>query len=101
MDNLVNLVESSSPAELFRFNRLSSATFSASLANGSTVGDGIVAMREIADRVLDERFATDLSGPSKDFEESVDSLNFIFIMALRSEERRVGIDCRSRLWAGV
>src|SRR5690625_7627394 len=39
-------------------------------------------MREIADRVLDERFATDLSGPSKDFEESVDSLNFIFIMAL-------------------
>lgn len=82
MDNLVNLVESSSPAELFRFNRLSSATFSASLANGSTVGDGIVAMREIADRVLDERFATDLSGPSKDFEESVSSLNFIFIMAL-------------------
>src|SRR5690625_2488209 len=82
LKNQVNHVESSSPAELFRVNRLSSATFSASLANGSTVGDGIVAMREIADRVLDERFATDLSGPSKDFEESVSSLNFIFIMAL-------------------
>src|SRR5690625_4064874 len=39
-------------------------------------------MREIADRVLDERCSTELSGPSKDFEESVDSLNFIFIMAL-------------------
>jgi multidrug efflux pump len=82
MDNLVNLVESSGPAELFRFNRLSSATISASLADGRTVGDGVNAMRDIASRVLDERFSTDLSGASRDFEESVASLNFIFIMAI-------------------
>ncbi|MEX0660214.1 MAG: efflux RND transporter permease subunit [Balneolaceae bacterium] len=82
MDNLVDLVEESGPAELFRFNRLSSATFSASLAGGQTVGDGIAAMNAIGDRVLDERFSTDLSGPSREFVESVDSLNFIFMMAL-------------------
>jgi multidrug efflux pump len=82
LDNLVDLVEDSGPAELFRFNRLSSATISASLAQGYTVGDGIAMMRTVADGVLDERFSTDLSGPSRDFEESVDSLNFIFMMAL-------------------
>ncbi|MCC5907282.1 MAG: efflux RND transporter permease subunit [Balneolaceae bacterium] len=82
MDNLVELVESSGPPELYRFNRHSSATVSAALAEGRTIGDGITAMRSIAERVLDERFSTDLSGTSRDFEESVDSLNFIFIMAL-------------------
>jgi multidrug efflux pump len=39
-------------------------------------------MREIAERILDERFSTDLAGPSRDFEESVASLNFIFMMAI-------------------
>jgi len=82
MDNLVTLREDSGPAELFRFNRLSSATISASLSEGNTVGDGVAAMQSIADRVLDDRFSTDLSGPSRDFVESVDSLNFIFMMAL-------------------
>lgn len=82
MDNLVDLVEDSGPAELFRFNRLSSATISASLSEGETIGDGIAVMRTIADRMLDERYSTDLAGPSRDFEESVDSLNFIFMMAL-------------------
>jgi multidrug efflux pump len=82
MDNLVSLKEESGPAELFRHNRLSSATISASLADGKTIGDGVVAMQAIGNTVLDDRFSTDLSGPSKDFEESVSSLNFIFIMAL-------------------
>jgi len=82
MDNLVTLREDSGPAELFRFNRLSAATVSASLSQGNTVGDGVASMQAIADRVLDERFSTDLSGPSRDFVESVDSLNFIFMMAL-------------------
>ena len=82
MDNVVDLVEDSGPAELFRFNRLSSATISASLVEGATVGDGIGVMNNVANRQLDDRFSTDLSGPSRDFVESVDSLNFIFMMAL-------------------
>lgn len=82
VDNLVSFTESSSPPELFRFNRISSATFSASLADGYSMGEGIAAMREIAGRVLDESFSTDLRGLSREFEESVSSIYFIFLLAI-------------------
>jgi multidrug efflux pump len=82
LDNLVTLNESSAPPQLFRFNRFSSATVSASLAPGYTIGDGIDAMNEIRAEVLPANFITDLSGPSRDFAESSASLNFIFGLAL-------------------
>ncbi|GJQ21432.1 MAG: multidrug resistance protein [Bacteroidia bacterium] len=82
LDNLVTLREESSPPSLYRFNRYVSATVSAGLADGYTLGDGIEAMRDIAHRVLDETFSTALDGPSKDYEESSSSLAFAFILAL-------------------
>ncbi len=82
LDNLVTLSERSSPPQLFRFNRYVSATFSASLAPGKTIGDGIAAMDKIAKKVLDESFATALQGASKDFVESSSSLLFTFLLAL-------------------
>lgn len=82
MDNLVTLEETSAPPQLFRFNRFKSATVSAALAPGYTIGDGIDAMNEIADKVLPPTMITDLSGPSRDFAESAASLNFIFMLAI-------------------
>lgn len=82
LDNLVSLEETSAPPQLFRFNRFSSATVSAGLSPGYTIGDGIDAMDEIAAEVLPETIITDLSGPSRDFAESAASLNFIFGLAL-------------------
>ncbi len=82
LDNLVNLVEASGPPQLYRYDRLSSATFSAALAPGYTIGDGISAMRQISAEHLDHRFSTQLSGLSRDFEESVSSLYFIFLLAI-------------------
>src|SRR5690625_120717 len=82
LDNLVELQEASSPPELYRFNRLSSATFSASLAEGYSIADGIAAMRNIASDRLGEEFSTDLKGTSREFEESVSNLYFIFILAV-------------------
>lgn len=82
LDNLVTLKETSAPPQLYRFNRFKSATVSASLAPGYTIGDGIDAMNEIKDEVLPSTFITDLSGPSRDFAESAASLNFIFGLAL-------------------
>lgn len=82
LDNVVTLVEDSSPPELYRFNRLASATFSASLAGGYSMGEGIAAMREIGSRLLDDEISTELSGASRDFEESAANLNFIFILAI-------------------
>ncbi len=82
LDNVVSLVEKSTPPQLYRFNRYNSATFSASLAKGKTLGDGIAAMQAIADRNLDETFSTALSGQSRDFAESSSSILFAFGLAL-------------------
>ncbi len=82
LDNLITLSEQSNPPQLFRFNRFISATISAGLSPGYTLGDGIKAMDEIAAKVLDESFSTTLSGAARDFAESSSSLLFIFIFAL-------------------
>lgn len=82
LDNLVTLHERSSPPQLYRFNRYVSATFSASLAPGKTIGDGINSMNKIAKSVLDQSFSTALQGASKDFVESSSSLLFTFLLAL-------------------
>jgi multidrug efflux pump len=82
LDNVVYTEEQSAPPQLYRFNRYVSATVSAGLAPGRTLGEGIEAMYEIADKVLDESFATALDGPSKDFQESSSSLLFAFLLAL-------------------
>ena len=75
-------MEESSPPALYRFNRYVAATVSAGLARGYTMGDGITAMREVADRVLDESFSTALDGASKDYAESSSSLAFAFALAI-------------------
>ena len=82
LDNLVTVSERSSPPQLYRFNRFKSATVSAQLAPGYTIGEGIEAMDAIAARVLPESVITDLTGPSRDFAESAASLLFIFALAL-------------------
>lgn len=82
LDNVVNFVESSAPPSVYHYNRAVSATVSAGVAPGYTIGDGINAMREIADQVLDPSYSTALTGTSKDFEESSSSLLFAFLLAL-------------------
>jgi multidrug efflux pump len=82
LDNLVTIDEQSSPPALYRFNRYVSATVSAGLARGYTIGDGIAAMREVAKETLEESFSTALDGTSKDFEESSSSLLFAVVLAL-------------------
>ncbi len=61
LDNLVSLEESSSPPELYRYNRYSAATVSGTLAQGKTLSDGIQAFEAVARKTLDERFY-DLAG---------------------------------------
>lgn len=82
LDNVVRLEETSSPPQLYRFNRYMSATVSASLAPGYSMGEGIEAMDRIADEVLDDTFSTALSGEARDFTESSSNTFFAFIMAL-------------------
>jgi multidrug efflux pump len=82
LDNIVRLKEESAPPQLYRYDRYVSATVSAGLASGYTLGQGIEAMDEIAQKVLDESFHTALSGPSKDYAESSSSLVFALLLAL-------------------
>ncbi|MCB9270459.1 MAG: efflux RND transporter permease subunit [Lewinellaceae bacterium] len=82
MSNLVSQTEQSNPPTLYRYNRYISATVSADLADGYTIGDGIAAMDAVKAEVLDESFSSALSGSSKDFVESSGGLYFAFLLAL-------------------
>jgi multidrug efflux pump len=82
LDNLITLTESSSPPELYRYNRYSAATISGTLAGGRTMAEGIAAMEQAARATLDERFTTSLSGAARDFVESSSSLGWVFLLAL-------------------
>jgi multidrug efflux pump len=82
MDNLVRVEESNTPPTIYHFNRYKSATVSAGLAPGQTIGDGIQEMQSIADKLLDETFSTSLSGSSRDFAESSSNTSFALLLAL-------------------
>lgn len=82
LDNVVTMEERSAPPQLYHNNRFMSATVSAGLAPGKSIGDGIEAMERIADKVLDDSFTTDLGGESRDFRESGSNTMFAFGLAL-------------------
>ncbi len=82
LDNIVSVEERSNPPQLYHYNRYKSATVSAALAQGKTIGDGVDEMQKIAKKVLDDSFSTDLTGASRDFAESSGNTSFAFVLAL-------------------
>ena len=82
MDNLIDLSGGIAPPQLYRYNRFVSATVSAGLADGKTIGEGLEEMDKIAAETLDDTFRTALSGDSKEFRESSSSLMFAFLLAI-------------------
>jgi hydrophobe/amphiphile efflux-1 (HAE1) family protein len=84
LDNFVELKEKAAAPALPRYNRFSSATISAGLVKGKTVGDGVQAMRNIAAKVLQEypNVSTELAGTSKEYEESSSGLLLTFLLAI-------------------
>jgi multidrug efflux pump len=82
LDNIVSIEETSTPPQIYRFNRFVSATVQANPAPGRTLGEGIREMDRIAKKTLDKSFTTSLAGPSRDFAESSSSVLFAFGLAL-------------------
>ncbi|WP_332734759.1 efflux RND transporter permease subunit [Flavihumibacter sp.] len=82
LDNIVSFEEETTPPTIYHFNRYKSATVSAGLAPGKTIGDGIEEMQAIGNRLLDDSFSTSLSGSSRDFAESASNTSFAFLLAL-------------------
>ncbi|MBR6539025.1 MAG: efflux RND transporter permease subunit, partial [Bacteroides sp.] len=82
LDNLIELENGIAPPQLYRYNRFVSATISAGLAEGKTIGQGLDEMDRIAAETLDDTFRTALSGESKEYRESSSSLMFAFVLAI-------------------
>lgn len=82
ISSVLTIEENSNPPNLYHYNRFNSATISASLAEGKTIGDGVKAMEQIAKEKLDESFQTALSGPSRDFKESASNTSYALLLAL-------------------
>jgi len=82
LDNLITYSEEVTPPTIYHFNRYRSATISAGLQPGKTVGDGIKEMQAISKKLLDESFSTALTGTSRDFAESSGNTLFAFLLAL-------------------
>lgn len=82
LENVIRMEERSSPPQLYHYNRFKSATVSAGLAPGRTIGDGVDAMNGIAKKLLDDSFSTALTGASRDYAESSSNALYAFLLAL-------------------
>jgi multidrug efflux pump len=82
LDNFVSTDEESSPPQLYHYNQFMSATISAGLAPGKTIGDGIKAMDAIKEELNDPSIKSALTGNARDFAESSSNTLFSFLLAL-------------------
>jgi multidrug efflux pump len=82
LEALASVQEGVGPRELNHFNRVRSATLTASLAPGFTLGAAIDSLSRIAAEVLPQGSSTALAGESRELEESGSSLYFAFVLAL-------------------
>jgi multidrug efflux pump len=80
--SVVRVEEKVSPRELNHFNRVRSATFTANLAPGVTIGQAITDLDRIARTSLPPGIRRDLAGESREFAESSGGLNLLFLIAL-------------------
>lgn len=82
LSNVVIVKETVAPKELNHFNRVRSATISASIAPGASLGQALDDLDAIADADLPPSIRRDLSGLSREFRESSTSLYYLFFFAL-------------------
>lgn len=80
--NVVDVKETVAPKELNHFNRVRSATISASLAPGFSLGQALDDLDNIADTELPKEITRELSGQSREFRDSSSALYFLFLFAL-------------------
>ncbi|HVR67877.1 MAG TPA: efflux RND transporter permease subunit [Verrucomicrobiae bacterium] len=70
LSSVAQLRETVSPKELNRFNKLRAATITSSVPVGSTLGQGLEALEQIARNVLPPASQIDYAGQSRDFKEA-------------------------------
>ncbi|MCI0696988.1 efflux RND transporter permease subunit [candidate division KSB1 bacterium] len=80
--NVVNVKETVAPKELNHFNRVRSATITASMVPGVSLGQALNDLDRIADASLPPTIKRDLTGQSREFRESSSALYFLFAFAV-------------------
>ncbi len=82
LEALASVQEGVGPRELNHFQRVRSATITAGLAPGFTLGEALDTLTSIANEVLPRGSSTALAGESRELEESGAALYFAFLLAL-------------------
>ncbi len=80
--NVVNVRETVAPKELNHHNRVRSATITANLIPGVTLGTALDALDRIAENDLPAGVKRELSGQSREFRDSSSKLYILFLMAV-------------------
>ncbi|MGH7496643.1 MAG: efflux RND transporter permease subunit [bacterium] len=80
--NVVNVKETVAPKELNHFNRVRSATITASMVPGVSLGQALDDLDRIAEVSLPPTIKRDLTGQSREFRESSSALYFLFLFAV-------------------
>jgi len=82
--SVVSVKETIAPRGLPHYDRLRSATVSANLAEGASLGAALAELQQIADDVLPDGtgYRTTYSGESRDFFESSNALAFAYLLAV-------------------
>ena len=82
LSNLVRVHEDVAPKELNHFNRLRSATLSANIGPGHSLGEVLDFMEQTANEVLTPTARFTLDGQSREFRESGATIYLTFVLAL-------------------
>ena len=82
LSSLVRVSETVSPRELNHFNQRRSASLTANLAPGYSLGEALAFMDAAAGRVLPAGYTTELNGVSREFKSSSGALGLVFVLAL-------------------
>jgi multidrug efflux pump len=82
LSNIVQVRESVAPRELRRFNQMRSASITANVAPGYTLGDALKAIEDVAATTLPAGTQTDYAGQSREFRASSQSIALVFVLAI-------------------
>jgi multidrug efflux pump len=82
LSSLVRVTETVSPRELNHFNQRRSASLTANLAPGYSLGEALAFMDAASGRVLPAGYTTELNGVSREFKSSSGALGLVFVLAL-------------------
>ena len=80
--SLVKVRETVSPRELNHFNQRRSASLTANLAPGYSLGEALQFVDDVSGRVLPAGYTTELNGVSREFKSSSGALGLVFVLAL-------------------